>query len=201
MSSPSSSSAHNASATAALSARWQALAPREQNLVLVAGTVVALALLWWVALAPALATLRAAPARHAELDRQLQHMQGLQAEALQLQAAPRNPPTDSMALLRTALSQQLGAASQLQVAGDRVTVVLKNAPAEGLAQWLAQARNNARATPIEARLGRSTGSAGSASHLALVAAGAPSLAVPAAATSAQPPHWDGTVVLTLPAAR
>ncbi|EER57544.1 conserved hypothetical protein, partial [Acidovorax delafieldii 2AN] len=37
-----------------LHARWKALAPREQQLVLAAGALVALALLWWVALAPAL---------------------------------------------------------------------------------------------------------------------------------------------------
>ena len=47
--------------TSALQDRWKALAPREQNLVLAAATVVALALLWWVAVAPALGTLRAAP--------------------------------------------------------------------------------------------------------------------------------------------
>ena len=44
------------SRTTALQARWKALAPREQNLVLAAGGIVALALVWWVALAPALAT-------------------------------------------------------------------------------------------------------------------------------------------------
>ena len=45
----------NTTSTAALRARWQALAPREQTLVLAAAGVVGLALLWWVALAPALA--------------------------------------------------------------------------------------------------------------------------------------------------
>ena len=79
----------SSSSASALQARWQALAPREQSLVLVASTLVALALLWWLALAPALQTLRSAPARHASLDAQLQHMQALQAEALQLQAQPR----------------------------------------------------------------------------------------------------------------
>jgi general secretion pathway protein M len=46
---------------APLRARWNALAPREQNMTLLAGGVVALALLWWVALAPALHSLRTAP--------------------------------------------------------------------------------------------------------------------------------------------
>ena len=49
---------------APLRARWNALAPREQNMTLLAGGVVALALLWWLALAPALHSLRTAPERH-----------------------------------------------------------------------------------------------------------------------------------------
>ena len=59
--------------------RWNALAPREQTLVGVATAVVALGLVWWLLLAPALRTLAAAPAEHARLDAQLQQMQQLQA--------------------------------------------------------------------------------------------------------------------------
>src|SRR3989344_4401967 len=131
----------------ALRARWQALAPREQTLVLAAGGLVAFALLWWLAVAPALSTFRAAPARHAELDSQLQGMQGLRAEAQQLQAAQRNTRGDSVGALRTALTQRLGNTAQLNVVGDRATVTLKGAPADALAQWLAQARSNTRAAP------------------------------------------------------
>ena len=116
----------------ALRARWQALAPREQTLVLAAGGLVAFALLWWLAVAPALSTLRAAPARHAELDSQLQRMQGLRAEAQQLQSAPRNTRGDSVGALRTALTQRLGNTAQLNVVGDRATVTLKGAPADAL---------------------------------------------------------------------
>lgn len=177
--------------TAPLQTHWQALAPREQNLVLAAGGLVALALLWWVALAPALATLRAAPARHAALDTQLQRMHSLQAEAQQLQAAPRTTPGDTVGALRTALTQRLGNTAQLNVVGDRATVTLKGAPADAVAQWLAQARSNARATPVEARLARSAPAAASnaPAPVTLGNGGAPL------------PRWDGTVVLALPAAR
>ena len=116
------------SRTTALQARWKALAPREQNLVLAAGGIVALALVWWVALAPALATLRQAPELHRKLDLQLQHMQRLQAEAQQLQAQPQTSPSDAVGALRTALTQRLGTAAQMNVLGDRVTVTLKAAP-------------------------------------------------------------------------
>lgn len=168
-------------------ARWQTLPPREQNLVLAAAAVVALALLWWVALAPALRTLRTAPARHAALDAQLQHMQSLQAEAQQLQAAPRNAPADPVGSLRSALTQRLGPNAQLNVAGDRVTITLKDAPASALAQWLAQARTNARAVPVEARLTRSTAAAPASTLLAALGNGA------AAET-----RWDGSLVMALP---
>ena len=171
-----------------LPARWKALAPREQNLVLAAGSVVALALLWWLALAPALNTLRTAPARHAALDAQLQRMQSLQAEALQLQAAPRSAPGDAVASLRSSLTQRLGATAQLSLVGDRATITLKGAPADALAQWLAQARSNALAVPVEARLTRSAAAATPTPTTTLGNA-------PAAAA----PRWDGSLVLALPA--
>lgn len=176
--------------SAALQDRWKALAPREQNLVLAASTLVALALLWWVAIAPALTTLRAAPARHAALDAQLQRMHTLQAEAQQLQATPPGSPGDAVGALRTALTERLGNTAQLNVAGDRATVTLKGASADAVAQWLAQARSNARATPLEARLTRSA-AAPAPTGAAPVTLGSPLVAMP---------RWDGTLVLALPAA-
>lgn len=139
---------------APLKTQWQAMAPREQNFVLGAAALVGLALVWWVAISPALQTLRTAPKRHAELDTQLQRMRSLQAEAQQLQAAPRSSTGDPTGALRNGLTQRMGTAAQLNVTGDRATVTLKAAPADALAQWLALARSNARAVPIEARLTR-----------------------------------------------
>lgn len=178
---------------AALRTRWQALAPREQTLVLAAGGFVAVALLWWVAVAPALATLRAAPARHAELDAQLQRMQALRAEAQQLQSAPRNTRGDSVGALRAALAQRLGNTAQINVIGDRATVTLKAAPADALGPWLAQARSNARAAPAEARLSRSAAAAPAAT---------PNSAQPVVLGNPKAlPRWDGTLVLVLPPAQ
>lgn len=176
--------------TAPLRTHWQALAPREQTLVLAAGGLIALALLWWLAVAPTLATLRTAPARHAQLDAQLQHMHRLRAEAQQLQSAPNPARGDTVGALRTALAQRLGNTAQLNVVGDRATVTLKGAPAGALGQWLAQARSNARAAPIEARLARSA--ATSANTAAPATLGNPAAAAP---------RWDGTLVLALPPAQ
>ena len=154
----------------ALRARWAGLAPRERALVGGAAGLVALALLWWIALAPALGTLRSAEAQHRALDNQLQHMRRLQAQAKAMQAQPRQNPDESMRQLEAAIRQQLGVSARYSIAGDRVTVSLTNTPAPALAQWLTQVRANARAIPGEARLTRN-------------AAGG----------------WDGSLVLTLPA--
>lgn len=150
--------------------RWAGLAAREQALVAAAAALVLVALLWWIALAPALATLRAADAQHRTLDAQLQHMKRLQSQAQAMQSQPRQNADESMRQLEATIRQQLGVSARYSIAGDRVTLTLTNTPAAALAQWLSQVRTNARAIPGEARLARN----------------------PAGG-------WDGTLVLTLPA--
>lgn len=170
----------------ALRARWSRLAPRErQALALAAGTV-GLALLWWVLLAPALQTLRAAPAQHALLDQQLQRMQRLEAEALRLQAelpppsvespnALPAPRPDLQRSLQESVSTQLGAGARLVLQGERAQLTLKSVPAPALAAWLGQARQNLRVGTLEMRL---------------------TVAAEPAGTGG--PHWDGSLVLALP---
>ena len=153
-----------------LRSRWATLAPREQALVAAAAALVALALLWWVALAPAIGTLRAAPEQHRSLDGQLQHMRRLQAQARAMQSQPRQGRDESLRQLEAAIREQLGVSARYSIAGSRVTITLANTPAPALAEWLSQVRTNARAIPGEARLTRNpTGG------------------------------WDGTLVLALPA--
>lgn len=151
---------------------WARLAPREQHLVGAAAGLVLAALLWWLLLAPPLATVRAAEARHRSLDAQLQQMRNLQAEAQALQSQPRQSAEEAGRLLEATVREKLGTSARMTIAGERVTVALTGASPEALGQWLAQARTNARALPVEARLTRA-------------AAG----------------QWDGTLVLALPAAR
>ncbi len=194
----------------ALQARWQAwwpeLAPREQRMVIVAGALVALALIWWVALAPALRTLATAPAAHAELDAQLQQMAALQIQAKALQSQPRANREDALRALETSVRQGLGPNAQIQVAGagagEGVLVTLRATPADGLAQWLAQARGNARAVPREVHLTRTQGSApvpGRSAGAFPSGPGAANAAAAAAAAADTRVRWDGTLVMNLPA--
>lgn len=165
---------------------WLELELREQRLIAVGAALVLLALVWWVALAPALHVLSAAPAEHAQLDAQLQQMSQLQAQAKALQAQPRASREDALRGLETSVRQNLGANAQLQAAGagEGVTVALRAVPADALAQWFAQARSNARAVPREAHLTRSAQAAAAA---------------PSAAAEAPRVRWDGTLVMGLPA--
>ena len=173
-------------AFAPLQARWTTLEPREQALIRGAAGVIALAVLWWICIAPALSVLRQAEAQQRLVNAQLQKIQSLQAQALALQSQPKISHDDALRALETSVKQRLGTSAQFNIVGDRATVTLRNTPADALAQWLAQARVNAHAIPDEVRLVRAAppGAAG--------AVNAP--AIPSAAAA-----WDGTVVLSLPA--
>jgi len=178
-----------------LEARWQAwwpeLEPREQRMITIGAVLVVLALLWWVALAPALRTLSSAPTEHARLDAQLQQMTSLQAQAKALQSQPRASRDDAVRALETSVRQSFGPNAQMQpaAAGEGMTVAVRAAPADTLAQWLAQARSNARAVPREAHLTRSAQGGGAPAS----GAAAPKGDEPARV------RWDGTMVMGLPA--
>ncbi|RZL92051.1 MAG: type II secretion system protein M [Variovorax sp.] len=181
------------SLTARRQAWWAEREPREQRIIAVAAALVGLALLWWVALAPALRTLSSASAEHARLDAQLQQMTQLQIQARALQAQPRANRDDALRALETSMRENFGANAQLQPAGagEGVTLALRGVPPEALAQWFGQARGNARAVPRETHLTRSTQDRTTPTS--------PTAAT--AAKGAEPARlrWDGTLVMSLPA--
>ena len=152
-----------------IASTWGSLAPRERTLVAAAVALVAIALFWWLLVAPALATLRAADAQHRTLDAQLARMRALQQQAQSLQSQPKQNADESQRQLEATVRQRLGTSARMVVAGERVTLTLAAVPADALAAFLTQARVNARAVPGEARLTR--GASGG---------------------------WDGTIVRTLP---
>lgn len=143
------------SALTDLQSRWRMVSPREQRLLMLALGVVALAVSWWVALAPALAVRKAAPQQHAALDAQIQQVQHLQAQAQALRAQPVVSADDARSALQASL-KPLGTSAQLVVQVERATVTLKGVSPDALAQWLAVARQNARTVPSEAHLTRNT---------------------------------------------
>ena len=154
-------------------ARWQAFSPREQRGISVLGGLLAVLLFWSIAIAPALNTLRDSDNRRALIGQQQANMLALQAQAQALQT--RTPLARDEAL-RNLQGLTPGAQMQLNVQGDRVTVQLKTVPAAALANWLAQARSQAHALPVEAHLTRGN----------------------ATSTVSNTVVWDGSLVLSLP---
>ncbi|MBH2019244.1 MAG: type II secretion system protein M [Burkholderiales bacterium] len=137
-----------------LRTRWAGLPGREKNGVRLAVLLVLAFLLWQFSVAPALATLRTADAQAKALAAQLQRMQAMQIQA---QAVQKQPPLgfdEAVRALTAATQQTLGSTAQLGVANERASVTLKEASPDALAEWLVQARLNARSVPLEARLVR-----------------------------------------------
>lgn len=159
----------------ALSQRWAALASRERMLVGSAGALIAVALLWWVGLSPALSKIRQAKQLTPQLDAQLQLMRAQAQEASSLKGQRQLSYDESLRSLEASI-KTLGAGATLSVQDARASVLLKASSGDAIAQWLAQVRSNARLVPTELRLQRA-------------ATASPGAAV----------LWDGSVVLSLPA--
>ena len=134
---------------------WQATSAREQRWLIGAGVLVLSSAVWWLGLAPALRTLRSVEQQHQVLGAQWQQMLRLQAQAKSIQTQAPLPAGEARRLLEASV-KSFGATAQIVVMGERATVTLKGASADALAQWLAQARLNARALPSEAHLIRTT---------------------------------------------
>lgn len=145
------------------------LSPRERNAVIAAAWILGLGLLWWLALAPAIQTLRQAPAQHALADAQLASLRAMASTAEAVRAQTTTPPlgrADSLRALEESMAS-LGATAQLSTAGDLPTVALRNTPPEALALWLARVRLDARLTPVEAQLSGNTEPVGWSGSLVL----------------------------------
>lgn len=143
------------------SQQWAGLPLRQRMLASTAAGVIGFALVWSLAVQPALNTLKSAPREIAQVDADLQQMQRFAAEARELRAAPPLSGAQSVAALRTS-TERLGSTARLTLVGDRATVTLTGADAATVTQWLSEVRAGARARVIEAQLSRSgTGYTGS----------------------------------------
>ncbi|RMX02996.1 type II secretion system protein M [Corticibacter populi] len=157
--------------------QWQGMQPRERRLVAGAVLVVLAALVWWLALAPALQTARGFDAASRALDTQVQQMQRLRQQALQYREQTSNvSPAAAGRHIQAATTRLLGDAAQLTTVGEQSTVRLQNVPAPALQAWLQEVREGARSQPVQVDIRHAPGGDGA------------------------PLVWSGTVVLALPAA-
>ncbi len=146
--------------------RWQAfsarLAPRERLALQSAAWLLGGLLVWSVAIAPAWRVLQTAPERQARLGPQLHAMRAMAAEARSLQQSESTQTAawpERLRALESSTSRLLKDQAQLQPSGEQVTVTLRDASPTALAQWLQEARVNARLRPTRVQLERS-GAAG-----------------------------------------
>jgi general secretion pathway protein M len=133
--------------------QWQALGERERLALGGVAVLAGLLLAWSVLLAPALRTLKTAPAELEQLELQLQQMQAQAQEARALRAAPAVPPAHAQEALKASV-EHLGAVARLNLTGDRAVVTLNGIAPAALQAWLAEVRAAARARPVEAQLTR-----------------------------------------------
>jgi len=141
------------SARAFMQSHWQRASQRERRGLLLAAAVLGAALVWWLALASALALWRSAPAQHRQLDGQLQHMLALQAQARTLQALPMPDAAAARRALDAAL-QALGSDAKVSTQGERLSVTFQGVTPQALAQTLSASRQNAHRVAAEAHLKR-----------------------------------------------
>jgi general secretion pathway protein M len=132
---------------------WQARATRERQALAAVLLVLALFFIWSLLLAPALRTVREAPAQLDRLDAQLQQMQRVAAESSALRSvAPVSNAQAALAL--KAASDRLGERGRLTLQGDRASLAFTGVDTDALRAWLLEVRSGARARPVEAQLQR-----------------------------------------------
>lgn len=131
------------------------LRPRERRGVAAAAVVVGLAVLWWVLLAPALRTLRAAPSEIARLETQLAQMRQWATEAEALRQAPRRPPpTDFAGTVSQRVKRALGDKTQVVALPNEVRLITPNVPPATLLALLQDVDDSAQARVSEMTLTR-----------------------------------------------
>jgi general secretion pathway protein M len=133
---------------------WSQRPNSEKKLLRLALVLVGAALVWSLAVAPALRALRHFDTQHAVQEAQLQHMLRLQAAAKDLQAQPRMNEADAAQALQASVQQVFAGKADMTVSAGVVTVTLRGVSASALAQWLQMARTQAHAMPVQARLSR-----------------------------------------------
>lgn len=157
-------------------------------MVAAAASVVVLALVWLLAIAPAWRVYTSYASSSQALERQVQQMQAMRQYALQMQAELASStaggnasPTAMAKAIETSAQRLLGTKTPSPLAGDRVTVRFQNVPAPQFLQWLQQVRESTRAQAAQVQLSR-----------------APNAAQGSGAAAATTVLWSGHVVLALP---
>ena len=135
-------------------AKWARLPARDKVLIRVASVLIIALLLWLVALAPAIRTIRSFDSTQKAQEAKLQQMLNLQAQAQSMQNLPRVSQAAAVTALESSIEQSFGNRAEIIFNGGNATVNVRGISAEDLAKWLSNIRTNARTVAIQARLTR-----------------------------------------------
>ena len=130
---------------------WRSRAPRERLILGTAMLLIGVAIVWLIAVQPALRSVREAPAQLDQLDAQLHQMQRLALESKSLRDPVQISPGQAESALKAA-TERLGDAARLTVQGDRATLTVTGVSGTALRAWLGEARSAAHARTIDAQL-------------------------------------------------
>ncbi len=129
------------------------LSPREQSGIRWALAVLAAAVLWWIAIAPAWQVLQNGQAQASALAQQHAEMLALQAQAQQLQSSTRLG-TEAAVQALNSVCAQMGDKVKCSRQAQRMTVDVKGISPQALAQAWTQGRSQAQAVVLESHLQR-----------------------------------------------
>ena len=130
---------------------WDTRTPRERQALTAVLAVAVVFLVWSLFVQPAWRSLRETPAQLDQLDEQLQQVQRLVAESHELRLVTPVSSAQAAIALKAA-TDRLGESGKINLQGNRATLTLNGVNSEALRAWLNEARNAARARPIEAQL-------------------------------------------------
>jgi general secretion pathway protein M len=156
---------------------WSQRDAREKTLIATAAVLIAVAGVWLAAVAPAFHTLRQFETTRATQEAQLHTMRALQAQAQTLQAQPHVSASAASQALKAATEKTFGTQADITLSNGSAVVNLRHVSPDALAQWLANVRSNAHATPLQMRITRNTTNS----------------------TAGTATGWSGSVQLALPA--
>ena len=132
---------------------WRSRAARERQALGLVAAVLAAFVVWSLLVQPALRSAQAAPEQLDRLEAQMQQVQRVAAESTALRAAAPVAAAQASLALKSA-ADRLGERGRLTLQGDRATLTLTGVSPDALRAFLLEARNGARARPMEAQLQR-----------------------------------------------
>lgn len=135
-----------------LLAHWQRRPARERKLITGALALLALVVVWYASIAPAISVLNNFEPRYAKQQKEWQDMLLWQSQAQKLQGSATLTRSVMVDNLRLITKDKLGSTAQISQQDSLVFVTLSGCDPVAMGQWLSALREQAHVSPSEAQL-------------------------------------------------